>query len=93
VAGVTEVDSFLLSLFTGKYGLALSILSQATLIAVTSNNLIKLIYALALGSCKLRKPLVIGFRLLLQQVSCLLLCSLKDKELFNRGDYRILILP
>ncbi len=61
VVGVTDVDPFLLSLFTGKYGLALSILSQATLIAVTSNNLIKLIYAMALGSHKLRKPLIIGF--------------------------------
>jgi len=61
VVGVTDVDPFLLSLFTGKYGLALTVLSQATLIAVTSNNVIKLIYALALGSRKLRKPLIIAF--------------------------------
>ncbi len=61
VVGVTDVDPFLLSLFTGKYGLALTVLSQATLIAVTSNNLIKLVYALSLGSRKLRKPLIIGF--------------------------------
>ncbi len=61
VVGVTDVDPFLLSLFTGKYHLTLSILSQATLIAVTSNNLIKLIYALFLGSRELRKPLIISF--------------------------------
>ena len=61
VVGVTDVDPFLLSLFTGKYHLTLSILSQATLIAVTSNNLIKLIYALFLGSSELRKPLIISF--------------------------------
>lgn len=61
MVGVTDVDPFLLSLFTGKYGLALTVLSQATLIAVTSNNLIKLIYALLLGSRKLRKPLIISF--------------------------------
>jgi len=65
VVGVTDVDPFLLSLFTGKYGLALTVLSQATLIAVTSNNLIKLIYALALGSRKLMKPLIIGFSLII----------------------------
>jgi len=51
----------LLSLFTGKYHLTLLVLSQATLIAVTSNNLIKLIYALFLGSHELRKPLIISF--------------------------------
>ena len=61
VVGVTDVDPFLLSLFTGKYHLTLSILSQATLIAVTSNNLVKLIYALSLGSSELRKPLIISF--------------------------------
>ncbi len=65
VVGVTDVDPFLLSLFTGKYGLALTILSQATLIAVTSNNLIKLIYALSLGSRRLRKPLIIAFSVII----------------------------
>ena len=61
IVGVTDVDPFLLSLFTGKYHLALSVLSHATLIAVTSNNLIKLIYGLSFGSIHLRKPLIIGF--------------------------------
>ncbi len=65
VVGVTDVDPFLLSLFTGKYHLALTVLSNATLIAVTSNNLIKLIYALSLGSKKLSKPLIAGFALII----------------------------
>jgi len=65
VVGITDVDPFLLSLFTGKYGMTLTVLSQATLIAVTSNNLIKLIYALSLGSRKLGKPLIIGFSVIL----------------------------
>jgi len=65
VVGVTDVDPFLLSLFTGKYGLALTVLSQATLIAVTSNNFVKLVYALSLGSRKLRKPLIIGFSVII----------------------------
>jgi uncharacterized membrane protein (DUF4010 family) len=61
VVGVTDVDPFLLSLFTGKYHLAMAVLSQATLIAVTSNNLVKLFYALWLGSRALRRPLLLGF--------------------------------
>ncbi len=65
VVGITDVDPFLLSLFTGKYHLALTVLSNATLIAVTSNNLVKLIYALSLGSRKLRKPLIIGFLMII----------------------------
>ncbi len=65
VVGVTDVDPFLLSLFTGKYHLALTVLSNATLIAVTSNNLVKLIYALSLGSKKLSRPLIIGFALII----------------------------
>ena len=65
VVGVTDITPFLLSLFTGKFGLPIVILSQATLIAATSNNLIKLIYALFLGSRELRKPLIIGFSVII----------------------------
>ncbi|UBM62131.1 DUF4010 domain-containing protein [Candidatus Sulfidibacterium hydrothermale] len=65
IVGVTDVDPFLLSLFTGKYHLTLAILSHATLIAVTSNNLIKLIYGLSFGSVHLRKLLIIGFSAIL----------------------------
>ncbi len=65
VVGVTDITPFLLGLFTGKYGLPIVVLSQATLIAATSNNLIKLIYALFLGSRELRKPLIIGFSVII----------------------------
>jgi len=65
VVGVTDITPFLLSLFTGKFGLPIAVLSQATLIAATSNNLIKLIYALFLGSRELRKPLIIGFSVII----------------------------
>lgn len=61
VVGVTDVTPFLLSLFTGKYLLPLTIMTHVTLIAVTSNNLVKLIYTLALGSRELRKPLILSF--------------------------------
>jgi uncharacterized membrane protein (DUF4010 family) len=61
VVGVTDITPFLLSMFTGKYDIVLTVMANATLIAITSNNLIKLGYALFLGSKKLAKPLVIGF--------------------------------
>jgi uncharacterized membrane protein (DUF4010 family) len=61
VVGVTDIDPFLLSLFTGKFVISLHAMGQAALIAVTSNNLIKLAYALGLGSVQLRKLLIICF--------------------------------
>ena len=61
VVGVTDIDPFLLSLFTGKFPIDLATIANVTLIAVTSNNVIKLVYAISLGSSKIRKPLIIGF--------------------------------
>ncbi len=65
VVGVTDITPFLLSLFTGKYLLTVAVMAHVTLIAVTSNNLIKLIYVLWLGSRKLRKPVIIGFSIVI----------------------------
>jgi len=61
VVGVTDIDPFLLSLFTGKFPIDLATISNATLIAVTSNNVIKSVYAVSLGSSKIRIPVIIGF--------------------------------
>ncbi len=65
VVGVTDIDPFLLSLFTGKFAISLHDMGQAALIAVTSNNFIKLIYALGLGSIQLRKSLIISFAVII----------------------------
>ncbi len=61
IVGVTDIDPFLLSLFTGKYQILLSTLVKAVLIATLSNNLMKLFYVLALGHVKIRKPVFWGF--------------------------------
>ncbi len=61
VVGVTDIDPFLMSLFTGKYHIEMQDIARATLIAVSSNNLMKLGYALVLGDKSLRKSLVAGF--------------------------------
>ena len=65
VTGITDVDPFLLSLFTGKYHTDISVLSQATLIAVASNNLMKMIYAVVLGSQKIKKIVIAGFSIII----------------------------
>ncbi len=61
IVGITDIDPFLLSLFSGKYHISLQVLVQSTLIAITSNNLIKLIYALILGNTKIRRVLLLSF--------------------------------
>ncbi len=65
IVGVTDIDPFLLSLFTGKFEFGLNTLAQASLIAITSNNFIKMIYGFALGSPTLRKPLAMGFTIIM----------------------------
>ncbi len=61
IVGVTDIDPFLLSLFTGKYAIDLNTIANATLIAISSNNLLKAIYAITLGSKEIRRNIIIGF--------------------------------
>ncbi len=61
VVGVTDIDPFLVSLFSGTYKVALNAIADATLIAISSNNLMKLGYVIFLGSKTIRKPVIIGF--------------------------------
>lgn len=65
IVGVTDIDPFLLGMFTGKFNLALTVITHATLIALTSNNLIKLIYALVWSNKIIWKPLISGFSLII----------------------------
>ena len=61
VVGFTDIDPFLLGLFTGHYQASLNELAMATLIAATSNNMLKMIYALIWGHPRLRKRMIVGF--------------------------------
>jgi uncharacterized membrane protein (DUF4010 family) len=65
LVGVTDIDPFLISLFTGKYQIGMEVITQATLIAISSNNVLKTIYALSLGDSRIRKPILIGFSTLI----------------------------
>ncbi len=61
VVGVTDIDPFILSLFQGKMNIEIAILVMAVLNAITSNNLLKMIYGLSFGSKSIRYPLIAGF--------------------------------
>ncbi len=65
VVGVTDIDPFLLSLFTGKYVIELTTITNATIIAISSNNFLKAIYAVAFGAKEIRKNIIIGFSTLI----------------------------
>ncbi len=65
VVGVTDIDPFLLSLFMGKFEVSITEIAIATIIAVTSNNLMKMIYGLSFGSKSIRLPLLWSFAVIL----------------------------
>jgi len=77
VVGVTDIDPFILNLFQTKISIiSIPIIVSSTVIATVSNAFIKMIYALALGSKKLRLTIVVGFMSIII-ASIMLLLSLK----------------
>jgi len=65
MVGVTDIDPFILNLFQGKWNLDIMVISMAVLNAITSNNLLKMIYALTLSEKSLRKEIFISFSILI----------------------------
>ena len=65
IVGVTDIDPFILNLFQSKWNIETAVLVTAVLNAITSNNLLKMIYAISFGNKIIRKPLIIGFGLLI----------------------------
>jgi uncharacterized membrane protein (DUF4010 family) len=59
--GITDIDPFLLNLFSGKFNVGLDLTAIATLQALFSNNLLKLVYSLFLSNKSCKKYLLIGF--------------------------------
>jgi uncharacterized membrane protein (DUF4010 family) len=64
IVGVTDIDPFILTLFQGKWTIENSVLGMAVINATTSNNLLKMIYGLSLGHKSIRRPLILGFSIL-----------------------------
>jgi uncharacterized membrane protein (DUF4010 family) len=65
IVGITDIDPFLLNLLQQKAEIGHTIIALAILNATNSNNVLKMIYAVSLSSKKIRKPLFIGFSVLI----------------------------
>jgi len=65
IVGVTDIDPFLLNLLQQKSGIEKMTVVLAILNATNSNNLLKMIYAIILGSKEIRKSLIINFLILI----------------------------
>ena len=61
ITGVTDITPFVINLFQGSYQITASVILTATFLAILSSNILKLVYALIIGSQINRKPLIIGF--------------------------------
>ncbi len=61
IVGVTDIDPFIINLFQGQLGISNAFITIAVINAMTSNNVLKLIYALFFSDKSLRKDLVLSF--------------------------------
>ena len=64
VVGVTDIDPFILNLFQSKWDIANSVIVIAVINAVTSNNLLKMIYGISFSDRSIHWRLVSGFGIL-----------------------------
>ncbi|MFH0894218.1 MAG: DUF4010 domain-containing protein [Bacteroidota bacterium] len=58
IIGVTDIDPFLMSLFQGTYDVPQAVIVFATMQAIISNNILKTVYCVTLGSKATRKLVV-----------------------------------
>ena len=65
IVGVTDIDPYLLSLFQSGGALVVKLVVLSTILAATSNNIAKMVYALILGSKEIKRDIVIGFSVLI----------------------------
>lgn len=65
VVGVTDIDPFILNLFQSKGAIDGAMVMTAVLNAVSSNNLLKMIYGIGLGDKSIRTKLITGFGILI----------------------------
>jgi uncharacterized membrane protein (DUF4010 family) len=65
IVGVTDIDPFILNLFQSKWNIDNTALVMAVLNAITSNNLLKMIYGLSFSDKLIHRQLIIGFGILI----------------------------
>lgn len=70
IVGVTDIDPFLLNILQQKDGIAVFTVALAIINATNSNNLLKMIYAILLGSAQIRKSILMNFLILIAAGLC-----------------------
>jgi len=65
IVGVADIDPFLLNMFQGKFDISLQMIAGASLLAIVSNNFLKMFYAMALFHKKYWKYLISGFMVII----------------------------
>ena len=65
MVGITDIDPFLLNLLQQKDGIGQMTVILAIINATNSNNLLKMIYAISLGSINIRRSLIVNFSILI----------------------------
>lgn len=65
IVGVTDIDPFLLNILQQKAGIGQMTIVLAIINATNSNNLLKMIYAISLGSKNIRRSLILNFSILI----------------------------
>lgn len=73
IVGFTDIDPFLLNLFQGKYNVSHLLIAMATLQAILSNNILKMIYAKVFGNKILGKYILQGFGIIIIANICIIL--------------------
>jgi uncharacterized membrane protein (DUF4010 family) len=65
LVGVTDIDPFILNLFQSNGNIENSVIVMAVLNAITSNNLLKMLYGISFGNKSIRTQLITGFGVLI----------------------------
>ena len=65
IVGLTDIDPFLINLFQGKYAVSADAIAVATLQAIISNNVLKMLYGCFFAGKAARPYLVSGFLLII----------------------------
>ena len=61
VVGLTDIDPFLINLFQGKFNVTVGMISQATIQAIISNNILKMVYSMVFINKQIRIPVLLAF--------------------------------
>lgn len=65
ISGLTDIDPFLINLFQGKFGVGMNVIATVMMMAIISNNFIKMIYAFAFSGWQSWKLIFTGFMIVI----------------------------